>query len=619
MSSTPDEHQPEHPGQPAAPAEPGPAGDLAGGWGSDGALTGEQIAELTGRDWDPAEAEDPRWADDPETGPPSWWLALPGSEQARLLAESEPCGVAEAFEAGFTHGLGGNGNGFAGGGPLDVMLPGSDLGWHVGQAMRRPLGAYSDDELFGLLCASRRQRSLGAAVEYKLVAELDRRRAGDDGTPGEHVSQELAAGLTLTNWSASGLLAQARELRRLPGTMDLLASGIIDERRAQLIARHTAVLSPGNAAAVEDLILPRAAAMTTGELGSACLRAVLKADPQAARNRKDSALRQARVEAWFEESGTVSLAGRDLPPAEGITADRYLDEAARWLSRHGADGTHQQLRATAFTCLLRGQPLDSLLPGPAPAAQPATSQTSNPAAAGNPDPDADTPDPEPARPDPEPASGRPGSGQAGNPQPGVLGGSVHLVMLYDTWAGRGEDPGEIAGLGAADAPTCRDLAAQMTTAGPATRWCITLTDRDGRAVAHGCARAGPGPPGPGADPHSWLATVTIHPVETSTCQHRRQSAGYQPSHSLRHIVKIRSPRCGFPGCRRPAIRCDDDHSIPYHLGGRTCECNLYPLCRMHHRCKQAPGWHLEQPQPGSLLWTSPSGRTYPKITEPYPV
>ena len=45
------------------------------------------------------------------------------------------------------------------------------------------------------------------------------------------------------------------------------------------------------------------------------------------------------------------------------------------------------------------------------------------------------------------------------------------------------------------------------------------------------------------------------------------------------MITIRQPTCSFPGCRRPAIRCDDDHTLPYDQGGRTCECNLAPLCR----------------------------------------
>jgi hypothetical protein len=84
------------------------------------------------------------------------------------------------------------------------------------------------------------------------------------------------------------------------------------------------------------------------------------------------------------------------------------------------------------------------------------------------------------------------------------------------------------------------------------------------------------------------------------------------------LVKTRNPRCTFPGCRRPAVTCDDDHTLAWLQGGRTCECNLAPLCRQHHRTKQANGWHLEQPRPGTLVWTTPSGRTYATEPEPYP-
>jgi hypothetical protein len=37
---------------------------------------------------------------------------------------------------------------------------------------------------------------------------------------------------------------------------------------------------------------------------------------------------------------------------------------------------------------------------------------------------------------------------------------------------------------------------------------------------------------------------------------------------------------------------------------------LAPLCRHHHRAKQAEGWRLAQPEPGVLRWQTPSGRTY---------
>ncbi|MDX6393756.1 MAG: hypothetical protein QOJ73_4819, partial [Streptosporangiaceae bacterium] len=64
--------------------------------------------------------------------------------------------------------------------------------------------------------------------------------------------------------------------------------------------------------------------------------------------------------------------------------------------------------------------------------------------------------------------------------------------------------------------------------------------------------------------------------------------------------------------------CDLDHSIPYHLGGRTCECGLGPVCRHDHKTKQAPGWSLTQTQPGHMTWTVPSGRSYTTGPTSYP-
>jgi hypothetical protein len=45
--------------------------------------------------------------------------------------------------------------------------------------------------------------------------------------------------------------------------------------------------------------------------------------------------------------------------------------------------------------------------------------------------------------------------------------------------------------------------------------------------------------------------------------------------------------------------------------------NLAPLCRRHHRAKQAPSWHLTQDQPGHMTWRLPSGREYQTRGDPY--
>ncbi len=547
---------------------------------ADGELTVAELAALARLDGGPD--DDDAWDCDLGSEPPPGWDRDPDRDCGAGSDSPARPAVPEAFDAGFTHREGGNGDGFAAGGPLDVMLPGPELARHVGAARRTGLGALSDDELVGVLVAARRLGSWQADLELAAVAELDARRAGPGGREGEHVAEEIAAALTLTGRSADTLLELSRRLERLPATRALLAAGVIDRTRAAVIADQLALLPDADAAAVEDRIAPRAGGLTTGQLRAACQRAVLAHDPQAAIRRREKAEQDARVECWAEGAGTSAIAGRDLAPAGVIAADKTLDADARWLHQHGAPGTHDQLRAQAMVARLTGQPLTSLLPQPA-------------AASG----------------DTAPTSCPPGGGQGG-----LGGGSVNLVMPAAAWLGLADSPGEIAGTGPADAATCRDLAAALAARAGA-RWCLTLTDRRGRAVAHGCARAGPGPPGT-ADLRSWLAQIKITALESGTCAHRRESAAYRPPDSLRHLIKIRSPRCGYPGCRRPATRCDDDHTIPFHKGGKTCECNLHPLCRRHHETKQGPGWRLEQREPGVLTWTLPSGRRYTVAAEPYP-
>jgi hypothetical protein len=252
-----------------------------------------------------------------------------------------------------------------------------------------------------------------------------------------------------------------------------------------------------------------------------------------------------------------------------------------------------QLRARVYTALLLGQPVDELLAGAAP--HPGRTEGAGP----------------------QPAAGVSGCGLSG---PG-LGGSVNLTMPLSTWLGASDQPGEAAGFGPLSAEDSRALAATLAqpsrgkdAARARTRWCITLVDKAGRAVGHGCAKASPTGPGDAG----WAVTVKIVKLASGNCAHHKACNGYVPSPSLRHLIEIRQRTCSFPGCRRAATRCDKDHTLAHDKGGLTCECNLSPLCRRHHRAKQASGWRLEQPQPGILTWTLPHGRKYTPAPEPYP-
>ena len=117
-------------------------------------------------------------------------------------------------------------------------------------------------------------------------------------------SYELSLALTLTGRSADAYLDFAVELAtKLPKTMAALEAGQIDIIRARIIAEATHVLSGEHAAAVEDRIFPRAGQQTSGQLRAALARAVLAADPGAARARREEAQRDARVLRWREDAG----------------------------------------------------------------------------------------------------------------------------------------------------------------------------------------------------------------------------------------------------------------------------------------------------------------------------
>ena len=183
-------------------------------------------------------------------------------------------------------------------------------------------------------------------------------------------SYELSLALTLTGRSAEAYLDFAVELAtKLPKTMAALEAGQIDIIRARIIAEATHVLSAEHTAAVEDRIFPRAGQQTSGQLRAALARAVLAADPGAARARREEAQRDARVLRWREDAGTAALCGRDLPSADVLAADQRISARARDLRSAGVTGTLDELRARAYLDFLLGR--DSM-PPPPPSGQPGT-------------------------------------------------------------------------------------------------------------------------------------------------------------------------------------------------------------------------------------------------------
>jgi hypothetical protein len=378
--------------------------------------------------------------------------------------------------------------------------------------------------------------------------------------------------------------------------------------KVRLIAAATGLLDESEARAAEAGVLDRAGRLTPGGLRAAIARAVMETAPDKARKRRETAAKFARVERWAEDSGNAALAGRELSPDQVLAADDRISAWARELKAAGLEGGTDELRARAYLDLLLGR-------------------------------------------DSRPVGSRPAGSRPRQPGaiPAGFAGRVTLTSPLATLTRLADRPGELSGLGPVDPWLIRDLAT-AAAANPKTTWCLTVTDDQGHAIAHGCARpepkshrkrAGPAPPGgagfsftpasqdgPPGGYGTWRLRVpgggpdliaAIDTLDTQGCEHRYQARGHDPGVKLRHLSQIRHATCTSPVCRRPAAQCDFEHNTPYETGGRTCLCNGGPKCRHDHRLKQQPGWKVDQLPDGTFRWTTPSGRSYDTEPTRYPI
>ena len=500
----------------------------------------------------------------------------------------------------------------------------------------------SDDELVGAICAWDRAEAHMAARKHAAIAEFIRRRPAEGCPPegparmpaawDEFAGDELSLALAESKTAAAGLLDLTWDLEvKLPGTRAAFRDGTLRASKARIIADAARTLDPDQARAAEALVLGRAGRLTPGGLRAAIARAVMQVAPDAARKRREEAAKDARVERWAEDSGNAALVGRELPPAEVLAADQRVTWWAKELRKAGLDGTMDELRARAY--------LDLLLDKDSRPRQAAGNDPDSPGDGGS------------GPPGPDGADGRtPAGGSRAGGVPAGFVGRVNLTIPLTTVLDLTDRPGEVPGIGPIDPALARDLA-RSAARNPRTTWCVTVTDQDGHAIGHGCARpeaGGRAPPratgesrrsgfafsaGDGRGPPGGFGTwrlstgipgqrdliIALEPIATDDCDHRHQAQGHDPGVRLRHLSEIRHATCTAPACRRPATQCDFEHNTPYEAGGRSCLCNGGPKCRHDHRVKQDPRWKVEQPTPAVIRWTTPSGRQY--TTEPtrYPV
>jgi hypothetical protein len=203
----------------------------------------------------------------------------------------------------------------------------------------------SDDELIGVLCAWDRSESHAHARKLAAITELRRRRPvlelpassqGAGARDEDYLADEIAHVLAESRRAADGLAALAENLdSKLPETRAALLDGIVSPEKARIIASNTAHLDEAEARAAEARVLGRAGRLTPGSLREAIKKAVMDVAPKKAKDRREAAARDARVEQWAEDSGNAALAGRELPPAEVIAAGQRITWWARQLRSAG--------------------------------------------------------------------------------------------------------------------------------------------------------------------------------------------------------------------------------------------------------------------------------------------
>ncbi|MFD0686105.1 HNH endonuclease signature motif containing protein [Actinomadura fibrosa] len=466
------------------------------------------------------------------------------------------------------------------------------------------LGTLSEAELVEVAAAARRQTAWAQARELAAIAELARRRTRDeqDGhldyrilSAHESVVEEVAAALSLTGESAATQVHLAERLHTdLPETRCALETGRIDLQKARAISDLTDHLPEDVAASVEGAVIEQASEQTTGQLRRRIRRVVKRLAPEHLERRKREVIAGRRLEVWETPDGTADLSLRDLAATDAHAIHNKITAMAHSLRQDGDVRSIDQLRADLAQQLLRGTPLPEVACAVlAEQANPAEPSVTPPSALSV-----------------EAAAPVTATTASASVTSSTSGAGVALVACTTS---------------AAPVPPVTSTATPATPAAPAASSMVAAVPevRDAADVLADVIDSRLAQVTEDARAHQRLNGLGVRlqhavreiegqvaAVRDALCAAADHGhSGYRPPNAMRRAVEARHPVCVFPSCNRRSDHCDLDHTIAWdgHGHGRTCPCNLAPLCRRHHRTKQSPGWALHQPWPGLLVWITPAG------------
>lgn len=416
---------------------------------------------------------------------------------------------------------------------------------------------------------AREARLLADALELTLT-EVERLRAAGGrrssaDLPLRETSAELAAAMRLSDRSVQGRMGDALALvTDFAATMVAWEAGRIDAGHVSAILdAGVGIADPALRTRFESLVLDAA----THE-SPARLRAIAKAqaaaiDPVAARERLAAGAGRRGVRLVDLDDGLARLLV-DVPAVPGYAIHDRLTQMARAVRdgdgaadvAHGGDDSVADATTTAHS--EGDEPEIVTAPGTASAAVSDASADDEPAA--------DTRTMDQLRADILCDLLLGGVPTAHGDGLDAIKGHVQVTVPVQALSGATDEPALLAGYGPVDADTARRLAGNQP----------------------GCDR------------------MLTDPVSGGVLAVDR----YRWNRDLERFLRARDERCRFPGCRRPARRCDVDHTIDAALGGPTRDDNLAHLCRRHHTLKHATAWTVRQRPGGVLEWHSPLGRQY---------
>jgi hypothetical protein len=407
------------------------------------------------------------------------------------------------------------------------------------------------------------------------------------------VISQVALLMGCSEGQAGGWLRTGQGLVELPGAMEALGCGLLTPETAATVVRSLSVLEPPDRLVVwhrlQALLVDDAdkgTVRTPARLADRLLRWVLQADADAV-GRRRRARAERRVEYRRREDGLVDLTVFGIEPAQARAAlSRIARLSAPW---PGDERTADQRRADAVVDLLLGRvgsctgdqaPCGCVAGEGAPCGADLMVLLPIGAALGTTDEVAELV----------------GHGPVDAEQTEMLLRAA--PRLHPVWV---DDGGVPVALGAPVRISRGDSAgAEMAlrrmaaSAPPAERFPRHRHDH----------RAPGGPP----DGHPSAAMTR----EESACEHPPDQPGsYRPSPRLRRFTAVRAPLCEWASCGQAAVSCDSEHDLAWPHGP-TCACNLGPLCRRHHRIKQALlalGGRKTRGSRALVTWTTPTGRT----------